>query len=147
MMSEHFDEYSTNLQWVLQQADHIVSVLPSTKATRGLLGTDQFRWCSTENGGKCPVFLNVGRGDVVTSSAAILQALDDDCLSAAILDVVEQEPLPSDSPLWTHPRVTISPHVSGLTRATDVPDLVAENYRRYLAKEPLQHVVDWDKEY
>ena len=96
---------------------------------------------------KSPVFINVGRGDLI-STDTILQALDANHLRAAILDVTEEEPLPPDNPLWTHPKVTISPHVSALTRGKDVPQLVLEQYKRY-QQDPstLLYQVDWDKGY
>ncbi|KAL3916071.1 MAG: hypothetical protein SGARI_008044, partial [Bacillariaceae sp.] len=126
-----FDEQTTNLVTALQAADYIVSVLPSTEATRGLLTLDKLQAANSQNGEKSPpVLINVGRGDLI-STDTILQALDDNHLSAAILDVFEEEPLPQDNPLWNHPKVTISPHVSALTRGKDVPKVILEQYERY----------------
>ena len=58
--------------------------------------------------------INVGRGQLVDENA-LPEALDRGALSGAALDVFEREPVPAESPLWTRPEVTISPHVSGLT--------------------------------
>jgi phosphoglycerate dehydrogenase-like enzyme len=69
------DTFTTNLAEALQAADYIVSVLPSTHETRGLLNNDAFLPASKRSGGKCPVFLNVGRGDI-TSEDSLLNALD-----------------------------------------------------------------------
>ncbi|CAJ1967226.1 unnamed protein product [Cylindrotheca closterium] len=140
------DRSVTDLKEALQTGDYVVSVLPSTKVTRGLLTLDALTAANKENGGKSPVFLNVGRGDV-TNTETILQALQDNHISAAILDVFEVEPLPQTNPLWKHPKVTISPHVSGLTRAQDVPKLVVEQYERYCQGEELVYKVDWEKSY
>ena len=56
--------------------------------------------------------INIGRGAVVEESA-LPEALDQGWISGAALDVFEKEPLPADSPLWTHPKVTVTPHCSG----------------------------------
>ena len=140
------DEYTTNLKYALQSADYIVSVLPSTLETRGLLNGKTLQQASISNGGKCPAFLNVGRGDVI-SEGSILHALDKEYISAAILDVFEVEPLPIDSPLWSRSDVVISPHVSGLTQCSDVPKIFLENYSRYKNGRNLKYVVDWNKGY
>lgn len=105
-----------------------MSVLPSTVGTRHLLSLETFECANASNGEKSPVFGNVGRRDVVTDSATIVTALDQNHISAAILDAFEHEPLPPSNPLWTHPKVTISPHVSGLTRGQDVPNLVVDQW-------------------
>jgi phosphoglycerate dehydrogenase-like enzyme len=140
------DRSVTDLKAALQTGDYVVSVLPSTKSTRGLLTLDVLSAANKENGGKSPVFLNVGRGDV-TNTGTLLQALQENHISAAILDVFEVEPLPKANPLWKHPKVTISPHVSGLTRAQDVPKLVVEQYERYCQGKGLMYKVDWKKTY
>ncbi len=140
------DQSLTDLTAALQAGDYIVSVLPSTTETKNLLSLEQFSVCHRSLGGKSPVFMNVGRGDV-THSTILIEALHQSYISAAILDVVEQEPLPSSNPLWIHPNVTITPHVSGLTRAQDVPNMVMDQYERYIQGQPLQYVVDWNKGY
>lgn len=140
------DEYTTDVTYALQAGDFVVSVLPSTPETIGLLSGEALAIASKCKGGKCPVFLNVGRGDVM-NEASIIQALDNDYISAAILDVFEVEPLPVESPLWSHSKVTISPHVSGLTQASDVPKVFLSNYERYIEGESLHYAVDWNKGY
>jgi phosphoglycerate dehydrogenase-like enzyme len=141
-----WDEVSTDLTYALQQADYIVSVLPSTPATRDILSGNTLQAAAREQGGKTPVFLNVGRGDVL-SEESLVKALDRHYLAAAILDVFPVEPLPTDSPLWKRTDVVISPHVSGVTRAADVPSLFLENYERYQKGRDPHFVVDWQKGY
>lgn len=140
------DQSVTDLTTAMQAADYIISVLPSTFETRNLLTLEQFAVCHGSQGGKVPVFINVGRGDV-TDSTTLMEALNQNYISAAILDVVEQEPLPETNPLWTHPQVTITPHVSGLTRAQDIPNLMVDQYERYVQGKSLQFVVHWNKGY
>lgn len=146
LAAEGIDEYTTNLSEALQKADYIVSVLPLTPETRGLLNDKAFSSASKSNGGKCPVFINVGRGDIINETS-ILNALDNKWISAAILDVFEVEPLPQDSELWSRSDVVISPHVSGLTQSKDVPEVFLENYRRFVESRELKYIVDWEKGY
>ena len=56
--------------------------------------------------------MNAGRGALI-DEGALPEALDRGWIRGAALDVFEREPLPDDSPLWSHPKVTISPHISG----------------------------------
>ena len=144
------DEFTTDLTKALQAGDYIVSVLPSTPETRGLLSTGALKAASNAKGGLCPVFINVGRGDVIDEKS-LLEALDKKYISAAILDVFEEEPLPSKSKLWSRSDVIVSPHVSGLTQASDVPKVFLSNYQRYVendcSAEELKFLVDWKKGY
>jgi phosphoglycerate dehydrogenase-like enzyme len=89
-------------------ADWLLVAAPLTDATRGLVSRDVLFGC------RGAVLLNAGRGAIV-DEAAIPEALARGALAAALLDVFAVEPLPKDSPLWDHPRVMISPHISGLT--------------------------------
>lgn len=140
------DRSVTDLAEALKAGDYVVSVLPSTNDTRQLLTLETFGAANKAQGGKSPVFVNVGRGDV-TNTETLVQALDLGHISAAILDVFEVEPLPLSNPLWKHPKVTVSPHVSGLTRAQDVPKLIVDQYERYCNGQDLLYTVNWDKSY
>lgn len=144
------DEYTTDLTKALQSGDYIVSVLPSTPQTRGLLSNDILEVSSIEKGGLCPVFINVGRGDVIDEKS-LVEALDKKYISGAILDVFVEEPLPTTSELWSRSDVIVSPHVSGLTQASDVPKVFLSNYQRYVENDgstsELKFLVDWKKGY
>ncbi len=96
------------LPHLVGSAQWIVLTLPITPATRGVFSRDLMRRCAGA------VLLNAGRGAVV-DEAALPEALDAGWLRGAALDVFETEPLPEHSPLWRHPSVMISPHISGLT--------------------------------
>jgi D-2-hydroxyacid dehydrogenase (NADP+) len=91
-------------------ADWIVLTLPITAATRGLFSRALLERC------RGAVLLNAGRGQTL-DEAALPEALDRGWLRGAALDVFEEEPLPASSPLWAHPRVMVSPHISGITTA------------------------------
>lgn len=144
--SRSLDLYTTDLSKALQEADYIVSILPSTPDTRGLLGGYALAPAGWIAGGKSPVLLNVGRGDVIDEQS-LVHALDNNYISTAILDVFEQEPLPEESVLWGRTDVVVSPHVSGVTRAEDVPDVFLENYQRFIDGKELLYQVDWSRGY
>lgn len=97
---------------LLQQADFIVSVLPSTPETRHLLGAAAFAQMKPS-----AIVINGSRGAIV-DEAALLHALDTDQIRAAGLDVFATEPLPLDSPLRTHPKVVALPHIGSATHET-----------------------------
>lgn len=147
VLPDGIDECTDDLSHALREADYLVSVLPSTPATKGLLSSETFAAASKTNGGKSPVFLNVGRGDVVTNELSLLKALDNGFISFAILDVFVEEPLPYDNPLWDREDVIVSPHASGITRGGVLPELFLKNYERYVSSDNLNHVVDWSKGY
>ena len=160
----YLDEVTTDLTYALSQADYIISVMPSTDDTRGLLSSEVLQQAYDQkvknnlqqgvDQPQPPVLINVGRGDLITTQA-IIDSLSSKLLSGVILDVVEEEPLPSTNPLWTTPNVIISPHISALTRGKDVPKVIIEQYQRYTdskrnggdLRKDLQYVVDWDKGY
>ena len=128
----------------LAECDYIVSVLPSTPQTRGLLDGEALAACAARRA----TLINVGRGDLLTE-ATICGALERGWLRHYVGDVFATEPLPAASPLWHHPQVTVSPHVSAVSFPDDVAAAFKENLRRLeeggLAQ--LQHVFDWERGY
>ncbi|MFC4711309.1 D-2-hydroxyacid dehydrogenase [Planococcus dechangensis] len=119
--SESMDEmvsFNNSLN-VLPKADIIISVLPSTKETRHLLKAEHFQAMK-----ETAIFMNLGRGDLV-EDRIMLDAMQNNEIAYAVLDVFEQEPLPDNHPYWTMDNVIISPHVSShsgkyVERALDV---------------------------
>ncbi len=128
------------LAQVLASSDYICAILPATNETRGLMGAD--RLARMKPGA---MLLNAGRGDLI-DEPALCAALDRGTPGQAVLDVVSQEPLPADSPLWQHPRVTITPHVSGWHLGDALKDVV-ENLRRLSEGAELLHEVDRSRGY
>ena len=119
-------------------------MLPSTPQTRGLLDGDTLAPCGT----RAPVLINVGRGDLL-SEATTLRALERGWLRHFVGDVFAPEPLKQESPLWAHPRVTVTPHNSAVTQVEDVAGVFADNLARYEASgtDSLSHVFDWEAGY
>ena len=93
---------------VFERSDVVISVLPDTPTTRGIVTAECL---SAMSGGW---FVNVGRGTVVKEQD-LLDALTSGALAGAGLDVFDPEPLPESSPLWSHPRVVITNHTAGLS--------------------------------
>jgi glyoxylate/hydroxypyruvate reductase A len=125
----------------LARTDILVCLLPLTPETRGLLDRTLFAKLARDGRLGGPILINCARGGLQVE-ADILACLDDGTLKAATLDVFEREPLPADSPLWTHPAVTVSPHNAAISDPDMTSRTIAEQIRRHEAGEPLQGVVD-----
>ncbi|MEQ8666706.1 MAG: glyoxylate/hydroxypyruvate reductase A [Rhodospirillales bacterium] len=124
-----------SLPAVLSKADYVVAILPSTPET-----TDLFDGAMLQRMKPGSTLINIGRGTLI-AEADLIAALDAGTPGRAILDVFREEPLPAGHPFWTHPAITVTPHVSGWNIDDGFPD-VAENYRRLMAGEPLLHEID-----
>ncbi|WP_349368840.1 glyoxylate/hydroxypyruvate reductase A [Salinarimonas sp.] len=125
----------------LGKTDILVSLLPLTEATRGVLNLELFGKLSQDGPLGGPVLINAGRGGLQVE-ADILAALDAGTLKAATLDVFEAEPLPKDSPLWTHPRVIVTPHNAAMSHPETIGSLIADQIRTVEAGGELTNVVD-----
>ena len=128
------------LHGALASADYVVSVLPSTPQTRAMFNNDLFRHFNPRS-----LLINVGRGDLVNETD-LMQSLDNNLLAGAILDVMSTEPLPAENPLWLHPKIQLTPHISGYHLGDAIFD-IAENYRRLQSGEPLLNLVDLERGY
>ncbi len=123
------------LKKILPVSDYVVSILPATRQTSDLFDAELFELMKPNS-----VLINAGRGELIIDEA-LIAALDQDKLAAAVLDVFREEPLPENHPFWTHPKITVTPHVSGWSIDGGLQD-VAENYRRLMEDKPLLHEVD-----
>jgi phosphoglycerate dehydrogenase-like enzyme len=126
-----------------KDADFVVNCAPLTPQTTGIFNREFF---ATLKPGA--YFISVGRGRS-TVTADLIAALNGGKLAGAGLDVVDPEPLPSDSPLWRLPNLIITPHVSADTPLAEEQRtaLLRENLRRYVAGEPMLSVVDVERGY
>ena len=129
------------LDALLAQARILVCLLPLTDATRGLLSASLF--ARLPRGAS---LVHVGRGPQLVA-ADLLAALDAGRLAEAVLDVTDPEPLPPDDPLWSHPRVRITPHIASMTQPNSAAGAVIENLRRHARGEPLVGLVDRERGY
>jgi len=125
----------------LRKTDILVSLLPLTPDTHGILNRDVFAKLNRTSPLGAPVLINAGRGGL-QNEADILACLDDGTLGAVSLDVFVQEPQPNDSRFWTHPKVVLTPHNAADTDAEAISAYVAEQIARFEAGGALENVVD-----
>lgn len=131
-------EVLTSLPELLGRSDHIVIAAPATPATHHLIDAAALAACKPS-----AHLVNIARGSLVDQDA-LIEALDSGQLSAASLDTVTPEPLPDGHPLYSHPKVKLSAHISwgDPTSIDRTLDIFAANVARYRAGEPLTGVVD-----
>ncbi len=135
---------STNkLRDVLKESDFVVVLTPLTPATYHLIGEKELE--SMKPSG---ILINFARGDVV-DERALIQALKNQTIGGAGLDVFHTEPLPEDSVLWSMENVLISPHYGGFAplHGEYIVDAFVENYWSYRRKDPMPGLVDLKKKY
>ena len=120
----------------IARTEILIALMPLTDNTRGILNASLFAKLPKGAG-----LINAGRGGLQIE-ADIITALDAGQLSEAVLDVFSTEPLPTDNPLWTHPKVTITPHNAALTGSSTGAREVATNLKRVLAGEQPHNIVN-----
>jgi glyoxylate/hydroxypyruvate reductase A len=130
----------------LRQTDILVCLLPLTSDTRHILNRDVFAKLSRNGPLGAPVLINAGRGGL-QNEADILACLDDGTLGGASLDVFETEPLPTQSPFWSHPKVVLTPHNAADTDPDEISKYVARQIARFEAGAALENVVNRGRGY
>jgi glyoxylate/hydroxypyruvate reductase len=134
------------LDALLARTDILVSLLPLTPDTRGLLNASLFAELARDGRLGGPFLINAGRGGLQVE-ADIVSALDAGVLKGASLDVFETEPLPAASPLWAHPNVFVSPHNAAVSAPGSIARYIAEQILAFERGEPLRNVVDRTRGY
>ncbi len=124
------------LKDALKRSDIVILLLPLTPETENTLDAQALALMPEGS-----FVINPGRGPLIDDDA-LLAALDSGHIAHATLDVFRREPLPGDHPYWTHPSVTVTPHIASETRAETCAEVLAENIRRGEAGEPFLHLVD-----
>jgi glyoxylate/hydroxypyruvate reductase len=135
-----------HLKPFLRQTDILVCLLPLTPQTRHVLNRGLFAKLNRTSPMGAPVLINAGRGGL-QNEADILQCLDDGTLGAASLDVYATEPLPPESPFWSHPKVVLTPHNAADTDADEISKYVAQQIERFEAGGALENIVDRGRGY
>ena len=123
------------LHELLRLCDYVVISVPLTGETEKLIGEDELRIMRSN-----AYLVNIARGRVIDEQA-LIQALREGWIAGAGLDVTEEEPLPSESPLYSMPNVILTPHISGNSAHYDtrLAALFADNLKRYRSGQKLQN--------
>lgn len=128
---------------LLNQSDAVVVCAPLTAVTRGMFDLAAFQQMK-----RSAILINVTRGAIVDDSS-LVQALRENLIAAAGLDVTPVEPLPPDHPLWTMENAVITPHVAGASplRMDRAVDLFCRNLTAFREGRPLESIIDKKKGY
>lgn len=134
-----FDRVLANdrLPELLPEADFVVITAPLTENTRGLF--DRHTFAAMKPTAR---LINVGRGPIVVTDD-LVEALNSGTIAGAALDVFEEEPLPSEHPLWDMPNVMMSAHMAGdfIGWRQALGEQFVDNFRRWQAGDPLLNEV------
>ncbi len=128
----------------LGEFDWVVLAVPSTEATKGMIGEIELAAMRPN-----AVLVNIARGDVVDQDA-LVAALEQEKIEAALLDVTDPEPLPEDHPLWELENAQVTMHLSGRAQTKMFQrsaDRFIENLQRWEADEPVRPQMDLDAGY
>ena len=141
--SDQVDQYfhGNDLLNFADQLDYLVIVLPRTNDTNQIVNSNLLNALPSH-----AILINVGRGNAVDESA-LVDALNEGKLAAAVLDVFETEPLPKEHPFWETPNLYMTFHTSAISYPENLAKLFAENYRLYLEGKPLKYQVDFERGY
>ena len=130
-----------NLAGFFESLDYAVLTLPATPQTRHFIHADVLKLMKPS-----AILINVGRGNSINEDDLVC-ALHEGIIGGAVLDVFENEPLARDSQLWQLPNVYITPHTAAVSFPDDIAKIFIGNYHRFMQKEPLEHIVDFEMGY
>jgi len=121
--------------------DYLVCVLPRTQDTNKIVDANLLNALPAH-----AIFINVGRGNAVDESA-LVNALDEGQIAAAVLDVFTEEPLPKEHPFWTTSNLLMTFHTSAISYPENITKLFVENYHLYMNGKSLKYQVDFERGY
>lgn len=145
----YFDAVYTNeyLDREIEKADIVIIALPGTKETADLFDKERIAKMKQDS-----ILVNVGRGMIVDTDA-LTDALNNNCIQGAVLDVTNPEPLPENHPIRSMENVVLTPHISGIgwgenkyTRMKII-DIFCDNLEKYRDGEKLRNLIDFNKGY
>jgi len=133
----------SRLQESLPEADYVIICTPGTPETEKLFGCEEFDLMKTR-----AIIINVGRGMII-DSYALADALNQQKIAGAGIDVTEPEPLPAGHPLWSAKNILITPHVSAATQLTAKRRVMVfiDLLKRYLTGQQMYNLVDFNAGY
>jgi len=123
------------------ELDYLVSVMPRTNKTNKIIDSELLKSLPNH-----AILINVGRGNAI-DELALIEALNDDQIAAAVLDVTDPEPLPVDHPFWITPKLFLTFHTAAMSYPKDITKLFAANYALYVKGKKLKYQVDFSKGY
>ena len=129
------------LQAFLARSDILICLLPLTDDTRHVLNAKTFAMLPSG-----AFVINVARGGHLVEPD-LIAAIDSGHLAGATLDVFETEPLPDSSPLWAHPKITVTPHVAAISDPRVMAKVAVDGIKRMESGKPLENVVDFARGY
>jgi glyoxylate/hydroxypyruvate reductase A len=132
---------AAGLEQVLAETQILINLLPLTAATTGILNADLFNRLPAG-----ATLINFGRGGHLQDED-LLAALQKRHLSHAVLDVFHNEPLPADHPFWSHPQVTVLPHVAATTDPESAAPAAMQNVAAFRAGRPLVGLISVSRGY
>ena len=128
-------------QKLLAESEILVLLAPHTPETENLLDVKAF--AAMPRGAH---LINAARGALVDEDA-LIDALNSGQIGTAVLDVMREEPLPSDHPFWRHPNVLITPHIASVTRPETAAATIITQVERFETGQPFLHTVQRERGY
>ncbi|MCY1297526.1 Glyoxylate/hydroxypyruvate reductase A [compost metagenome] len=125
----------------LAQCDILLCVLPLTAETQGILDRELFDQLP-----RGAALINIGRGGHLVEQD-LLDALASGQLSAAVLDVLQEEPAATEHSFWNHPQILLTPHIAAMTQPDSAFSVLLENIRRHQRGEPMLGLIDRTRGY